>query len=95
MKLLLATLLLTGCVTTTYKPFGSGGPYGGYQDQKIGQDKYIVSYDGNNWDDPGTIKEFAYRRVREVCEGDYEVLSTDTNRRPAAFTYEITVKCKE
>lgn len=65
MMFALLCLSLTGCMTPT--PYGPRGYYGGYKDEMLSKDKYLVSFLGNKFTSPETTKEYSLKRARELC----------------------------
>ena len=66
----LAIALLMGC--THYGPLGFKG---GYVDAEHEKDVHFVGYYTNAWTHHGRTYEGWNMRAREVCRGDYTVLS--------------------
>ena len=69
-------LALTGCgAETAYQPMGFTG---GYTEEKLGSDIYLVEFSGNRYTSRPTVTVYAYRRAEEVCRADgfsgYEAL---------------------
>lgn len=95
MKGLALFLTLLGCASP-YKPFGSETVWGGYEEEDLGQGKYLVTYHGNNMTAPDTVRSRAYRRAGEVCDArGYDILVAEA--RPGAGqskSYSLTVACK-
>jgi hypothetical protein len=56
-------------------PYGPYGPHGGYTDQPLGDNRYIVSFRGNAYTPSETAVAYAYRRAGEVCRGSFDVVS--------------------
>ena len=59
-------LCLTGCATP-YQAKSAGILRGGYQDQDMGDGKFIVAYDGNGYTSSASVRMFAVRRAKELC----------------------------
>lgn len=96
MRIALLSLVLIGCVTTPYKPYGTDfwSGYGGYTDAKIGKDKFVVTYRGNNQMTHSRVQRFAYQRVNELCGDDFAVIDTDSRIETGSVpVYEVTVDC--
>jgi hypothetical protein len=93
--ILLALLTLTASCSTPYKEFGTEfwSGFGGYTEDKIGQDKYLVRYYGNNVTGQAEIQKMAYRRVRELCS-DYEILATEARQQGTVPIFETKVICR-
>ncbi len=71
------SLFLTSCATG-YHPRNLAG---GYEEQEIGTDRWMVSFHGNGHTSGATVKAYALRRVLEICEeegfDDYKILDRD------------------
>lgn len=74
MLFLLLILVHAGCVTQ-YQPYGVTG---GYEDKKIGDNKYMVEFQGNGYTSHSTVLSYAKRRALELCQQNgyenYQVL---------------------
>jgi hypothetical protein len=66
MKFILITIMcitMIGCVT----PYRSKGFMGGYDEIVIGKGKYLVSFEGNGFTSPVSVRLNALRRATELC----------------------------
>lgn len=61
---LLALLLCTGCAT----PYQQIDENGGYYHQRSGEDFFTVGFQGNEYTDYKTAKDFAILRTAEICK---------------------------
>ena len=65
-----------GCTVTPYRPLG---PHGGYSDIEVEQGQFRIYVRGQYASRYSTIKEYFYRRAKEVCgrfnEGEYKIVS--------------------
>lgn len=70
MRALLFTIfLLQGCVTA----YGPKGFTGGYTDQKLGEGRYAVTFEGNGFTPYSTVYQYAMQRARQLClQDDYD-----------------------
>lgn len=57
------TTLFCGCST----PYQSSGWMGGYTEQPLGDDRYLVSFRGNGYTGSEVVREYAIRRALELC----------------------------
>jgi len=93
MKILLLFPLFVACATT-YGPYGHEAVYGGYQEEKIGENKYLVSFHSNNMTGLGTTRSYAYKRVREYCrelnKDDFRIIK-DTDYQGAGDSKVVTI----
>jgi hypothetical protein len=76
--LLVICLLSAGCASKEIIPVSS--PYekynpstGGYIDYPLNDNRYVITFRGTPYTLAETVKGFAYRRAREVCNGDFVV----------------------
>lgn len=78
MKSVILCLLLVSCVT----PYQPSGFSGGYTDQKVGKNKYLINFSGNGYTSSSTARAYAFRRAKEVCQkngyDDFELLNQNT-----------------
>jgi hypothetical protein len=70
-------MILSACAhgpeaPTPYQPYGE---YGGYYDQPLGGNRWLVSFRGNAYTSQETATAYAYRRASEVCRGDFDLIS--------------------
>ena len=69
-------LALTGCGSPT--PYQPKAYAGGYTEEKLGDDIYLVEFAGNAFISRPKVTVYAYRRAEEVCRADgfsgYETL---------------------
>ena len=86
-------LILTGCATS----YQQTGFTGGFEDVDLGGGRYKISFLGNGYTKTDTVKEYTYRRARELCKGDYDKLEEEVQPRGIlAFPQAtIVVQCKE
>jgi hypothetical protein len=61
--LLLASILLAGCVATAYQPLAFTG---GYKDTKVAEDRYQVHFEANGWTSEETAKTYLMYRCAEL-----------------------------
>jgi hypothetical protein len=96
-KLLTPIVLLTAmsACTTPYKEFGTDfwSGYGGYQDHKVRENEYLVTFRGNGNTTIGQCQSYAYRRARELCDS-YDVISSASPSIRPAPVFEVTVRCR-
>jgi hypothetical protein len=111
-RLLIGLLALVSCggaeseAPTPYAPYGE---LGGYSDQNLGGNRWLVSFRGNAYTSVETATAYVYRRASEVCDGDFDVISEESHdnrefwtRWPGARTQEgyakprrqLVVTCK-
>ncbi len=66
-KIIVLLLFITGCglVPTPYQK--DDGWKGGYVDQHLKDNIYMVTFSGNMSTDRATVSAYAYRRAGEVC----------------------------
>lgn len=91
MKSLISMLMLTvlaGCATA-YQPSGLSGGYN--EAVALGNNRYLVSFDGNGYTSRSVAQSYAIRRAKEVCEeksSDFEILQIggDTSSFQTAST---------
>jgi hypothetical protein len=57
---------------TPYQPYGE---YGGYYEQHLGSNRWLVSFRGNAYTTEETATAYVYRRAGEVCRGDFDLVS--------------------
>ena len=89
LKFFSAALSLAGCVT----PYQPAGISGGYSDTKVGENIYLVSFQGNGFTSYSTVHSLALQRASEVCESrdfnDFDLIgkegSTSTDRTPDQY----------
>lgn len=71
---LAATLAIEGCAT----PYQPEGFTGGYSDQYLGNDEYLITIRGNAYTDHATVWQYFHRRAAEIVAtmgcSRYEVL---------------------
>tara|TARA_Y100000768_G_scaffold311886_1_gene246520 strand:+ start:9083 stop:9529 length:447 start_codon:yes stop_codon:yes gene_type:complete len=81
--LLSLLFLLTGCATA-YQKEGFGG---GYNDMKMGEDLYRVSFKGNGYTGSDTVHKFFLRRCAELTlEQGFDYFSTvDQNSNSSSY----------
>jgi hypothetical protein len=91
-RFLLLALTLVGCATP-YKSFGINiKGYGGYEDEQIGDNKWMTTYHANRSNSLSQTRSFAYRRVREVCgKENFQILSQEADWDGATGYKAITV----
>jgi len=76
--LILAVLLVvtSGCATG----YGPKGWKGGYYDNPMGKDKFLVGYEGNGYTAASTATQYAHKRAQELCVekgfSGYDVVDT-------------------
>lgn len=65
-KILIISALATAlsACATPYQPEGSSG---GYTDEPLGGDRFLVTFRGNGVTGESTVQAYALRRAREVC----------------------------
>lgn len=72
-------LHLLACAT----PYQAGGLAGGYRDEKIGEGRYFVSFEGNAYTSASTVTGYLHRRAAELCTSagydGYEIVAADGN----------------
>ncbi len=92
-RLLLVAVLLTGCATS-YKPYGYhflGSS--GFEDRKLGPDKYLIVFIGNAYTSVSTRQDFAVRRAQEVCAYDGFKDFDSIFKLENGDRTELTIKC--
>lgn len=83
-----------GCATG-YHASGLGG---GYTDQEVGKNKYLISFRGNGYTSIDTVRTYAFKRAKEVCVekgfDGFELIdknnSTDHTRTPSNYSCSAT-----
>lgn len=81
-RVLIGLLTLASCAgeeseaPTPYAPYGE---LGGYQDQNLGGNRWLVSFRGNAYTSVETATSYVYRRASEVCGGDFDVVSEESH----------------
>lgn len=95
MRIAILSLLLSACVTSPYKPYGSDpmSGHGGFEDERIGEGMHIVRYYGNVSTSVASLQSNAYRRAREICGERYDVVSSGQRNIGTVPVFEATVKC--
>ncbi len=79
---LLATVLLAGCASATYKPRDEGITRFGYQQTRISENEYSIDYYGAKSDSYEKLEELWRVRAEEVCK------SKDLQAEISRETYE-------
>ncbi len=83
----LGLLVLIGCATLYQKK----GLSGGYTDQYLGNDIYMISVRVNAYTDEATAYEYFHRRANEICQASgyarYEVLEFGTSEKKNLVYY--------
>jgi hypothetical protein len=59
-------------VPTPYQPLDR---HGGYTDERIGENRYIVTFRGNEATFPEQVQAMAYRRAWALCMSGFDILS--------------------
>ena len=82
------SLLVQGCsLSTPYQPKdGVHAVGGGYEDRKIDENTFWVSFEGNSWTSPEQVLAFWLQRGKELCHGPPKDIKTgraDNIRMPA------------
>jgi hypothetical protein len=95
MRFILLLFLVTGCVT----PYQPKGFMGGYEDFKLGSDKYRVVYHGNGYTSQDRIMRLGLARALEVCEergfSDFKHLGEDTASETTEREQDESYTCTE
>ena len=88
---LLFAFSVLGCATG-YQPEGFSG---GYDEQKVGDNKYLVSFSGNGFTSGSEVQRGAFRRAEELCMeknyNSFEMISKDGSTSQS--TTPTTVSC--
>jgi hypothetical protein len=67
---ILVLAALQGCsLATPYQAKGSHAVGGGYEDRKLDEHTFWVSYVGNGWSTPEQVLAFWHQRANELCHG--------------------------
>jgi hypothetical protein len=70
-------LVLSSCAT----PYQREGYSGGYTDNAIGSNRYLVHFSGNGYTAYSTVQSYAIQRAKEVCTengfADFDVLNAN------------------
>jgi len=72
---------ISGC--STYKPRADGFGKMGYEEQKLDDDTYILSYYGSSMDDEKDVREKWNKRASELCGG--EKYQADTSEKEWSY----------
>ena len=64
------TLVVSGCATAGYKSREDGFTNYGYEENKIGENKYAIDYYGAKSDSYEKLEIFWHMRAKEVCHSD-------------------------
>ena len=87
---ILATFLLTACVTTPYQKAGFYSSTGGFEDKEISKGVYFIKSKVNANTKPQVSLDYWHRRATELCgHSNYkaEVLTSfDTNVNPDPYS---------
>ncbi len=79
-------LFLAGCMT----PYQSMGLAGGYEDQSLGDDKYMIIVKVNGFTDASTAYKYFHRRAQEIVEENgykrYEVIEMESSTKTRVST---------
>ena len=89
---------LQGCsLATPYQTKGMHGVGGGYEDRKIDEHTFWVSYEGNGWTSPEQVLAFWQKRASELCGGppkeiknaraDKTITMLSATRLPSAIVF--------
>lgn len=91
MRFLFLALLIVSCVT----PYQPNGFAGGYEDQRLGGGRYMVTFYGNGYTHMGTVRSYAIRRANEACEerGAGEALIANIDGNTAASSTGGSIDC--
>ncbi len=79
----LAMLTLVGCATS----YGAMGFTGGYEDQALGDGRYLIRVSVNGYTSSGTAVAYFHRRASELCPGGYDVESGDVTSNYGSYYY--------
>jgi uncharacterized protein YceK len=60
-------VIISGCATASYKSREAGFTNYGYEENKIDENKYSISYYGAKSDSYEKLEEFWHMRAKEVC----------------------------
>ena len=63
------TLALLGCAATPYQKYDGLLSRGGYEEEKIGENSYRLTFTGNGFTDPAQVNAMWLRRATELCHG--------------------------
>lgn len=74
-----ATLAISACATaTTYAPEGYGGQRGGYDEMRLQEDRWAVSFSGNSLTSRDTVEMYLlYRAAELTLQSGYDWFSTE------------------
>lgn len=81
MKNLIAFILVAFCLVCCRTPYQRRGIRGGYSDVHIGDNTYQVTVEGNGYTPMSTLISQFHKRARELCGGEYNVVSQNTDTR--------------
>lgn len=83
MKPAMVVILLSAAACVT--PYQSMGYSGGYSDEPLGDDTYIVTVKTNGYTDASTAYRYFHRRASELCRSNgfrsYDVLDSDRSAK--------------
>ena len=90
--ILLAVIFMSSCAT----PYQPKSFMGGYTDQKLNEDKFLISIVGNGYSTFGDVEAIFYKRAEEIvaengCDG-YKVLEIKTTTERLALGFRPTTK---
>ena len=64
-----ATLLLASILVACATPYKEYGSLGGYTDQKLGTNRYLLKFVGNGFTSREIVQQHWNRRASELCNG--------------------------
>jgi len=71
---ILVACSIAGCVGVPYAAKGTAGFAGGYSDEQLGENKYLVRFQGNAYNEMPQVVEYVKRRAAELCAPhDYDI----------------------
>ena len=75
-SIVIAVLVVTLHACSTYKAREEGFGKMGYEDKKLGDGIYMLSYYGSSFDDEEDVRKKWHRRAAELCGGDQYTAET-------------------
>jgi len=81
--MLLVVMCAAGCAT----PYQRMSLMGGYDDEQVGLNEYVIRFQGNGYTSMGLSYQYAMRRAAELCPGGYDVLDGMGSSSQSTFVY--------
>lgn len=91
-------VVMAACAT----PYQAKGFRGGYEETRLGADRWMINVEVNSYTSRSTAIEYTYRRAAELCPQGFDPIDADRSERVVSYNGQdyakpnavLVVQCK-